>query len=241
VKQLLKQCAPLLAIFFIAACSAQTNPTAPPEPTVAPSATAPAFRTEIPVVNTRTDRVAPTLAPTQSTAEIPAETIAAPTETLAVATTAPTETLPPTTAPTNAPANVIATTAPTILSSTTNLAPAVYVTDLKITPPQPQNKPAEFFFTVSFLNTVGETVNYPRWRVLIFPKGQTNTIGDPEGLSKTIAADASTQNTKPWSIKVGTACETFVAQPIWQDENGSRHELVQPDGKPLTLEFEICP
>lgn len=230
----------LALVFFMPACSAGTNPTAPP-PTVAPSATAPAFRTEIPVVNTRTDRVAPTLAPTQSTAEIPAVTIAAPTETLAAATTAPTETLLPTTAPTNAPANVPATAAPTIPSSTTMLAPGVFVTDLKITPPQPQNKPAEFFFTVSFLNTVGENVNYPRWRVLIFPQGQTNTIGDPEGLSKTIVNGASAQDTKPWSIKVGSACETFVAQPIWEDENGARKNLVQPDGKPLTLEFQICP
>lgn len=226
-------------IFFASACSAETPPTAPP-PTAAPSATAPAFRTEIPAVNTRTDRVAPTRAPTTEPTRAPTEPppptdapTLAPTETVPptlAPTVAPTETLPPPNAPTEQP-----TTAPS------NLAPGVYVTDLKLTPPQPQNKPAEFFFTVAFLNTVGENVNYPRWRVLIFPKGQTNTIGDPEGSSKTIAVGASTQDTKPWSIRVTNVCESFVAQPAWEGEDASRHILVQPDDKPLTLEFQICP
>ncbi len=221
----------LTLIIFASACSAATNPTAPPEPTVAPSA-APAFRTEVSAVNTRTDRIAPTLAPTLPPTAIPAT---AP---------APTETAPPTAAPTTTPARAqtdSASSATPAPPTESNLAPAVYVTALKINPPQPQNKPAEFFFTVAFLNTVGANVNYPRWRVLIFPKGANNTIGDPEGLSKTIADGASTQDTKAWSIKVTSACETFVAQPIWQDENGSRHTLAQPDGKPLTLEFQICP
>lgn len=235
----LQLCVLCALIFFASACSAETPPTAPP-PTVAPSATAPAFRTEIPVVNTRTDRVAPTRAPTTEPTLAPTEPLPstdaptlAPTQTISptlAPTQVPTENLPPTNAPSEQP-----TTAPS------NLAPGVYVTDLKITPPQPQNKPAEFFFTVSFLNTVGENVNYPRWRVLIFPKGDDNTIGDPEGLSKTIANGASVQDTKPWSIRVANVCENFVAQPIWEDENASRHILVQPDGKPLTLEFQICP
>jgi len=228
----MKQLGVLLTLILCAsACSAPANPTAPPQATVAPSAAAPAFRTEIPVVNTRTDRIAPTLAPTQPPTEIP--------------TVAPTftTTLPPTIAPTIAPTTA-PTLAPTIASAsptTSARAPGVYVTDLKINPPQPKNKPAEFFFTVAFLNTVGANVNYPRWRVLIFPKGQNNTIGDPEGLSKTILDGASTQDTKPWTIRVASVCETFVAQPIWQDENGGRHTLTQPDGAPLTLEFQICP
>jgi len=219
---------PLAFLLVVTACRVETPPAAPPSPLAAPTATAPAFRTEIPVVNTRTDRVAPTLAPTVEPTLAP--------------TSAPTNT--PTNTPINTPTNIPATRAATDDSAATpnaNRAPAVYVTALKITPPQPKNKPADFFFTVSFLNTVGENVNYPRWRVLIFPKGQNNSIGDPEGLSKTIAPGASTQDTKPWSIRVTSACENFIAQPIWQGEDGSRQVLFQPDGKPLTLEFQICP
>jgi len=219
---------PLAFLFVVTACRVETPPAAPPSPFAAPTAAAPAFRTEIPVVTTRTDRVAPTLAPIT-------QTTLAPTETLSP-TTAPTQTAQPTLAPTNIPPTLA-----TGFTATPQLAPAVYVTQIKITPPQPKNKPAEFFFTVSFLNTVGENVNYPRWRVLLFPKGQNNSIGDPEGLSKTIAPGASTQDTKPWSIRVTSACENFVAQPIWQGEDGSRKILFQPDGKPLTLEFQICP
>lgn len=219
----------LIALLLLSsACSAGTNSTAPLEPTAAPSVTAPAFRTEIPVVNTRTDRVAPTLAPITEATLVP--TAALP------PTTAPTQTAQPTLAPTNIPPTLAAG-----FTATPQLAPAVYVTQMKITPPQPKTKPSEFFFTVSFLNTVGENVNYPRWRVLIFPKGQANTIGDPEGLSKTIVNGASLQDTKPWSIRVTSVCENFVAQPIWEGEDASRHILSQPDGKPLTLEFQICP
>lgn len=217
-------------LFFANACSTP-SPTAQPAPTVAPSATPPAFRTEIPVSNTRTNRVAPTLAPTTKPTIAPTEIIPP--------TAAPTD--QPTLAPTTVPTKVPSTVASSFATPTLKLAPAVYVTNLKITPPQPKNKPAEFLFTVSFLNTVDENVNYPRWRVLIFSQGTAKPIGDPEGLSKTIVNGASTQDTKPWSIKVGVSCENFTAQPVWEDENGKQTVLVQPDGKPSTLEFQICP
>ena len=225
----------LACILFASACNAETTP-ATSQPTATPSVAAPAFRTEIPVVNTRTDRVAPTRAPTTQ------------------ATSAPTEALPPTNASapteipapaeTSAPTNVSATLQPTVskpAAPTTNLAPAVYVTALTITPSEPKNKPAEFFFTVSFLNTVGEAVNYPRWRVLILPKGQTKVIGDPQGTSKTIDTGVSTQNTEPWSIRVTSACEAFVAQPVWENEDRKQTALMRPGGSAMTLEFQVCP
>lgn len=223
----------LALILFASACSSGTNPTAEPAPTVAPSVTPPAFRTEIPVSNTRTNRVAPTLAPTQQPTEIPSATPAA--------TGTPPPTASPTSEPTLAPTTVAATAAPSVPTPTPKLAPAVYVTNLQVMPPQPKSKPAEFSFTVSFLNTVGNDVNYPRWRVLIYPQGTDKPTGDPEGLSKTIANGASTQDTKPWSVRVATACEPFVAQPIWEREDGVQVPLARPDGKPSTLEFQICP
>lgn len=115
------------------------------------------------------------------------------------------------------------------------------MTRFQMDPAAPKSKPAEFFFTVSFLNTVGENVNYSRWRVLIFPKGQTNAIGDPRGISKTIANGTSQQITEAWSIKVTSVCESFLAQPVWENEDGKQTPVPQPDGKNLTLEFQVCP
>jgi len=117
----------------------------------------------------------------------------------------------------------------------------VYVTGLSVDPPAPKSKPAEFRFHVKFLNTVGENVNYPRWRVLILPKGQTKAVGDPQGASKTIVNGASEQTTGVWSIKVAFGCESFVAQPVWENEDGKQTPLAMPDGKSAALEFQVCP
>lgn len=214
-------------LLFVSACSSPGTPTAS-QATVAPTlqnATAPA-PTTIPVSNSSADRRAPTLAPSATPTE-PATAMPRPTST---ETSAPTATAPPPAS--NTRANTTATP---------KLASAVYVTQIQIEPPTPKSKPAEFSFKVAFLNTVGENVNYPRWRVLIFPKGQTKSVGDPQGASKTIVNGASEQMTEAWSIRVTGACEIFTAQPIWEDENGKQTPLPQPDGKNIVLEFQVCP
>jgi hypothetical protein len=220
---------PLALWLFVALVGCGSATTPPPTVTATAPSAATAQPTTQEIINTPILRRAPTLAPTAPPTETP------------TATTAPTNTVAPTDTPAPTAAELPPTATHVAASPTRALAPAVYVTDLKITPPQPKNKPAEFFFTVSFLNTVGENVNYPRWRVLIYPKGEDKAIGDPEGVSKTIANGSSTQDTKPWSIKVGVVCESFVAQPVWEDENGKQIALTQPDGKALTLEFQVCP
>lgn len=178
-------------------------------------------------------RRAPTLAPTNAPTEIPTQ----------VPTTAPSETPLPTSTATDVPAatQAAAATSLPVATATPNVAPGVYVTAFRIDPPEPKTKPAEFFFTVNFLNTVGEPVNYPLWRVLLLPKGQTKAVGDPQGTSKTIAVGASEQATEPWSIRIAAGCEPYVAQPVWQDEEGRQIPLNKPDGSSAALEFQVCP
>ena len=223
----------LLLTCILIACGG----TSAPPPTNAPQSTnAPAQPTRANAVSTTVDRRAPTLAPTHTPTTVPATEIP-PTATPLFPTIAATAAASLTRAPTTAPK----TAAPNTATPNTNPAPGVYVTAITITPPQPKSKPAEFFFTLAFLNTVGDNVNYPRWRVLIFPKDSNKPLGDPEGTSKTIPNGASEQNTKAWSIKVQSACETFIAQPIWETEDGRQNAFAQPDGKSLTMEFQVCP
>lgn len=231
----LKSLVLLPILILISACSAPDT-AAPMTPTLASTkqTAATSVPATLPVVSTRTDRRAPTLAPTVAATatarvtptEIPTATAAATNTT--IATVAPTETVRPTTA-----SQPIATATPAA-------AAGVYVTSFQLDPPAPKSKPAQFVFHVGFLNTVGQVVNYPRWRVLIIPKGQTKAQGDPQGESKTIANGASNQNTEVWSIKVITGCETYTAQPVWQDEDGRQTPFTQPDGKPVGLEFQVC-
>lgn len=215
------------AIFFLNACTSSATIPTEIAPTLVPSAQTATSEPTAAAISTRVERRAPTLAPTATA------TIVLPTE-IPSATATVANSATPLPSATNTRANVA-------LTATPALAKAVFVTKIKVEPPQPKSKPSEFFFTVNFLNTVGENVNYPRWRVLIFPKGQTKPIGDPQGESKTIANGASQQNTERWSIKVGNGCETFTAQPVWQDENGKQNPLAQTDGKPVTMDFQVCP
>lgn len=225
-------------LVLVSACTSGANtPAAPPltEPTVAssnqnPTTGAPAT---IPAAGTRTDRRAPTLAPTSQATET---SVVPPTE-IPTATSAATNTTAPTTVPTLAASP---TARQPLATATPAAAPGVYVTTFRIDPPAPKSKPAEFFFQVGFLNTVGQVVNYPRWRVLILPKGQTKAVGDPQGTSKTIAPAASDQKTEVWSIKVIAGCETYIAQPVWEDEDGRQTPFTAPDGKAVGLEFQVC-
>jgi hypothetical protein len=125
-------------------------------------------------------------------------------------------------------------------TATLSLAAGVYVTALRVDPPAPRAK-QPFLFHVGFLNTVGEPVNYPRWRVLILLKGQTRAQGDPQGASKTIAVGASEQSTAVWSINAALGCETYIAQPVWEDENGKQTPFPRPDASLAELEFQVCP
>ncbi len=220
----------IVLFLLVSACAPTVGApvAATPEATAANATRA---ATVVPVVNTRTDRRAPTLAPT-STATV--EPTLAPTE---IPTDVPTATstvaaLPTATKP---PATASQPTAPVVAA-----APGVYVTAFAIDPPAPKSKPAEFVFHASFLNTVGTPVNYPRWRVLIVPKGQTKAQGDPQGASKTIANGASKQDTEQWSIKVIAGCETYTAQPVWEDEDGRQTPFTKPDGSAVGVEFQVC-
>lgn len=224
-----------ILLMFVTACGGSGTslpdpvvPTQPAQATVVlPTATQ--F-----VENPGSVRRAPTIAPTEPPTDIPTQ---APTE-LPTATALPTNTSTP--LPVATAVTKVANTRPAA-TAVPNIAPGVYVTAFRVDPAAPKTKPAEFSFTVNFLNTVGEPVNYPLWRVLILPKGQTKAVGDPRGASKTIATGASQQTTEPWSIRVTSGCETFLAQPVWQDEEGRQIPLNKPDGSSVTLEFQVCP
>ncbi|MCC7164617.1 MAG: hypothetical protein IT331_19135 [Anaerolineae bacterium] len=227
----------LILLSSVAACGgSDSTPSPSPTPTQAAQAAVVVPTATLFVANPDGVRRAPTIAPTEIPTVVPSATATT------VPTALPTATALPTNTSTALPvaATVAATGTRPAPTGAPQLAPGVYVTAFRVDPPAPKTKPAQFFFTVNFLNTVGEPVNYPLWRVLIFRKGETNSIGDPQGVSKTIAIESSQQTTLPTAINV-TSCESFVAQPVWQDEEGRRIPLNMPDGSSVTLEFQVCP
>jgi hypothetical protein len=115
------------------------------------------------------------------------------------------------------------------------------VTALAVEPPEPKSKPAQFFFRVSFLNTGDGAQTYPRWRVLIFPRGETRATGDPQSDTRVVPVGASELTTRMWDINTPISCEPYTAQPIWEDESGTRTRFTQPDGTRVELDFQVCP
>ncbi len=236
----------VLLVVWVSACGGPSEVAPTSAPAVTPTGTGGGFITAIPVVSTRTDRRAPTLAPTgTATAAPPAtETQVPPSE-----TAEPTATTPPTTVPPSATRPAVATNTARPLPTRTlapatatlpPLAPAVYVTAIQVDPAAPKSN-AEFLFHVSFLNTVGTSVNYPHWRVLILPQGQTKAVGDPAGTSKTIAAGALRQDTQVWKINVRQACQAYTGLPIWEMEDGRQVPFLQPNGASISINFQVCP
>lgn len=230
-------------LLALAGCGGADNSqptTAPTQPALAPTGVP---TPTIFISGSGGGRRAPTLAPTVAATAVSTET-PLPTDT---ATVLPSATALPAATSTRSNASPTRPNAsPTRpnASPTSQLAAAVYVTGLSVDPLAPKSKPAEFRFHVKFLNTVGENVNYPRWRVLILPKdqkGQSKAVGDPQGASKTIVNGASEQTTGVWSIKVAFGCESYVAQPVWENEDGKQTRLVMPNGQSAALEFQVCP
>ena len=221
-------------LMFVTACGASDTSSEQVPPAQPARATVVAPPPTLFVMNPGGVRRAPTLVPTRLPRDIPT----------AMPSELPSATSLPGTTSTALPTATTVAAAPNKRPPATGtpvIAPGVYVTAFRVDPPAPKTKPAEFFFTVNFLNTVAEPVNYPLWRVLLTKKGETRSIGDPRGQSKTIATGESQQNTERWSIRVISGCETYIAQPVWQGEDGRQTPLNKPDGSSAAIEFQVCP
>jgi hypothetical protein len=64
-------------------------------------------------------------------------------------------------------------------------------------------------------------------------------MGDPRGVAGVAAPGASEQVTQPWQIKV-MGCEPFYGKPMREDENGGQMPWLTPEGKELTVSFQVC-
>lgn len=131
------------------------------------------------------------------------------------------------------PPTAVATAAP-------QAPPGVYATNIQWRVLDPNAKPTQLVFTVSFFNNTGQPANYTRWRVLIYRQGENKSFGDTPGLQRSIADGTSVQETQPWNINVAQ-CENFFAVPIWETEEGARTPFLAPDGSQVSTPFQVCP
>jgi hypothetical protein len=132
---------------------------------------------------------------------------------------------------------------PTLLPATPTraIAPGVYVTGLRLSPPAPKRGEGITFF-VTFLNAFGQKKDH-RWRVEIWRLEETkSSFGVTDGKQPTIAPGTSELATfDNWKLTGGGPCESFRARVIWEDESQHRTPFTQPDGAELWRNFQVCP
>lgn len=166
-----------------------------------------------------------TSTPTASQTATPTQTPLTPTD---LATVTPTATLTLTSSPT------------IIITPKSRLAPNVYVSSIRIDPPNPRSK-QDFVFYVTFLNTSGTNFD-SEWNVTIYRPEQRDNFGKPPGRSH-ILLNQSEVATAPSQQTIPSGCQSFYAvATIRRNQFGQIIDMPfpSPAGKQNHLDFTIC-
>jgi hypothetical protein len=121
------------------------------------------------------------------------------------------------------------------------IAPGVYVTALRVSPPDPHRGLGMAFFA-TFLNTTGAEKGF-RWRVEIWRTEPTkNSFGITDGKNRTIPTGSNELDTTgDYKVTGIAACLPLRARVISEDDEMRRTPFTKPDGSELWLEFQVCP
>ena len=172
-------------------------------------------------------------------------TVTQPTGTVAATVPQPTATVQPTAVPptsTVQPPTAVAVvaTATTETSPTVSAPPGVYVTSVRIDPPEPHaGSPIAFYG--NFLNTTGSNQRY-NWCVEIFkPDNLRRSEGITTCTSTEIPQGESEQPSTGWVQNQIGECVLYLAYPIFEDDAKARIKFLQPDSQQIWKDFTLCP
>ncbi len=201
--------------------------TVPPS-TVPPSAVPPPS-TQVAVVVASSPSATLTLATAQPTA-LPT----------ALPTAAPSSTSPATAAPTASLTNPPVPPTVTRAVPTATLWPGLFVAGVEVDPPQPKDRQSPTF-KVTFLNTLGQTVQY-RWFVKIFRPEEKQSFGETAKVNSDIPPGTTVLSAVPnWKGAAGDPCNAFVARVFYQAPDNTILEFPKPGGDTVSLYFAVCP
>jgi hypothetical protein len=130
--------------------------------------------------------------------------------------------------------------APSPTATPGELPRAVYVTKIRLDPPEPKQK-QDVAFYVTFLNTTGIDQTF-RWFVFIYREGQPKPFGQTSSdRARVISAGTIEQAAvNTWRMGLDEPCTTVEARVYWEDPSGSRPIFNSPDGHPYVLTFTEC-
>ncbi|MBI3536652.1 MAG: hypothetical protein HY070_03680, partial [Chloroflexi bacterium] len=168
----------------------------------------------------------------------------APTATREVPTSPPITTVAPTITRTLTPLPTATRTASPLPTNTPipapQLAPGVYVTNIRTLPPNPRNVDA-ISFVVTFFNNAGP-LRF-KWCVYLFPRGQPNTIGQTS-CDATIDFPLGTYeytSLSTWRLGTGTSCVDLNARVQGIETDGKKLFFKTPQGSENIYFLTVCP
>lgn len=121
--------------------------------------------------------------------------------------------------------------------------PGVYVTALRVEPPQPRAGQPILFYA-KLLNTTGRTQFY-NWCVEIFLPENYPDSRKSSGIStcsEREIPEGETELPAPgWEVKSIGGCVQYLARPVLLDPARARIPFVRPDGSEFFMGFTLCP
>jgi hypothetical protein len=122
-------------------------------------------------------------------------------------------------------------------------APAVYVSSIRIDPPQPRSGPNPVTFYVRFQSTFPNKQTY-KWLVKIFRPGDNKSFGETAAMNTDIPpgaseiASANNWHTNPYQCESFTARVFYVESGVYADPI----EFKKTDGVNTPfVDFKVCP
>lgn len=122
---------------------------------------------------------------------------------------------------------------------TPTFQPGVYVTAMRIDPPQPKRR-FDMTFLATFLNTTGAVQNY-RLVAFVYRPDQTRPMGQSFTNAVSIPPGTSELPAPGWVLTGPGGCEDFTVRMGWVDEQ--KHETIfnLPGGQVFQIPVTVCP
>lgn len=167
--------------------------------------------------------------------------VVVPTNAVAATPVPPTATPPP---PTATPAPPTATRRPptaTVVaaSPTANVSPGIYVTSLRVEPPEPKSAD-DIVFYATMLNTTGQAQQFDLCVEIFNPDSLKRSVGITTCRPQPVAEGTSEVPTNGWKTREGS-CVQYLAKAIFEDQTKARVTFLKPDGDNFWLNFTVCP
>lgn len=150
---------------------------------------------------------------------------------------------PPTATPALSTATRPAPTATTLPATPTiNVPPGIYVTSMRVDPPEPRSDDHIVFYA-TVLNTTGQAQTFNVCVEIYNPNGPDSmrkSTGITTCRPREIAVGTSEVDTDGWNTREG-GCTQYLAKTIYEDQAKARTTFLQPDGNNFWLNFTACP